>query len=232
MVGVTIDDGGISVPSQLGVYPKIRIDSCLLQWELSLSSSLNPIRRIERYLQARNLASDMEGMLSRLGSRLEDQRHVYGMVITEGNTTDSLLVSTVRIFDRYPSDSAIYVLVERLRQFIARNGGLEAGYPMLNVTNQVGGMYKVEVGLPTNKEMKGDGDIRWIQLVRVKFLEADVRGGDSTVRKAVSQMANYIGDYQRTIMGIPYQSLITDRMKEQDTTKWMTRLYVPIYPLH
>jgi len=232
MVEVTIDDDGMSVPSQLAVYPKIRIDSCLLQWELSLSSGLNPIRRIERYRQAKNLVSDMEGALSRLGSRLEDQRQVYGMVITEGNTKDSVLVSTQQIFDRYPSDSAIYVMVEKLRQFIGRNGGLETGYPMLNVTNQVGGTCKVEVGLPTDKETKGEGNIRWVRLVRVQFLEADVRGGDSTVREAVSQMANYISDYQRTMMGIPYQSLITDRMKERDTTRWMTKLYVPIYPQH
>jgi hypothetical protein len=172
----------------------------------------------------------MQGVLLRLGSRLEDQRLVYGIVITEGNTTDSALVSTERTFDQYPSDSVIYGLVAKLRQFVERNGGHETGYPMLNVTKELGGMCKVEVGLPIDGHMDGKGDIRWRQLIRVVFLEADVQGGDSTVRKAVGQMANYISDYQRTVMAIPYQSLITDRMKERDTTKWVTRLYVPVFP--
>jgi hypothetical protein len=186
--------------------------------------------RIERYRQAKILAGDMEGVLSRLGSRLEDQRLIYGMVITEGNTLDSMLVSTVRTLDRYPSDSAVYALVEKLRHFIVRNGGHETGYPMLNVTNQLGGAFKVEVGLPTDKDMKDDGDVRWRRLIRVVFLEADVRGGDGTVREAERQMANYISDFHRTVMAIPYQSLITDRIKEPDTTKWITRFYVPVYP--
>jgi hypothetical protein len=33
-------------------------------------------------------------------------------------------------------------------------------------------------------------------------------------------------------MAIPYQSLVTDRMKEPDTMKWLTRLYVPVFPIH
>jgi hypothetical protein len=227
---VTIDDRGISIPSQLEVFPKVRIDSCVLQWGLNLPSSVNPFLRIERYRQAKKLEADMAEVLSRLGSRLEDQRLMYGMSIVEGNTTDSMLVSTVQIFDRYPSDSAVYGLVYKLRRFIARNGGHESGSPMLNVTNQLGGMYKAEIGLPTDREMKDEGDIRWRRLIRVVFLVSEVRGGDSRIREAVTQMGNYISDYQRTVMAIPYQSLVTDRMKEADTTRWVTKLYVPVYP--
>ncbi|HUB62265.1 MAG TPA: hypothetical protein VL978_16230 [Puia sp.] len=232
MVDVMIDDGGTGLPSRLSVVPSIRIDSCLLRWEAGFSSGLNPIARIERYQQAKKLGAVMQGILSRLGSRLEDQRLVYGMVITEGNTMDSALVSTERIFDHYPSDSVIYSLIGKLRLFVGQNGGHETGYPMLNVTKELQGRCKVEVGVPIDGYMNGKGSIHWRRLIRVVFLEADVRGGDRTVRKAVSQMANYISDYQRTVMAIPYQSLITDRMKERDTTKWVTRLYVPVFPIH
>lgn len=231
MVDVMIDDRGLRIPSRLSVVPNIRVDSCSLRWEVDLSSGLNPIGRIERYRRAKSLGSDMQGILAGLGSRLEDQRLVYGMEITEGNTTDSALVSTVRTFDHYPSDSVIYSLIGKLQQFVERNGGHETGYPMLNVTGELRGEYKVEVGLPIDGFMAGKGDINWRRLIRVVFLEADVRGGDRTVRKAVSQMANYISDYQRTVMAIPYQSLVTDRMQERDTTKWVTRLYVPVYPV-
>jgi hypothetical protein len=45
----------------------------------------------------------------------------------------------------------------------------------------------------------------------------------------MGQMKNYISDYQRTVMAIPFQSLVTDRRKEADTTKWLTKLYFPIF---
>src|SRR5580692_8900517 len=35
MIDVRIDDRGTSVPSRLSVFPNVRIDSCLLRWELS-----------------------------------------------------------------------------------------------------------------------------------------------------------------------------------------------------
>jgi hypothetical protein len=232
MLDVSIVDGGMVLASRVTIVPNVQIDSCALQWETELSSGLNPIRRIGRYRQAKRLAADMEKMLSRLGSRLEDQRRVYGMVIKEskGNSTDSMLVSIQRVFGRYPSDSAVYALVGILRQFVLRNGGQEAGPPMLNVTTEVRGGFKAEVGLPTDKIIADKGDIRWRELIRVQFLEAEVRGGDYTIRDAVRQMGNYISDYQRTVMGLPYQSLMTDRIKETDTTKWVTRLFVPVFP--
>jgi hypothetical protein len=232
MVDVRIDDSGTSVQSRLSALPSVRIDSCVLRWEVGLASGLNPIGRIERYRQAKKLAADIQKLLSGIGSRLEDQRLVYGMVITEGNTTDSALVSTERIFDQYPSDSMIYGLIGKLRQFVGRNGAHETGYPMLNVTQELKGTCKVEVGLPIDRTINGEGEIGWRRLIRVVFLVADVRGGDYTVRQAVSQMGNYISDYKRTVMAIPYQSLVTDRMKEPDTTKWLTRLYVPVFPIH
>jgi hypothetical protein len=232
MVDVRIDDSGTSVQSRLSALPSVRIDSCVLRWEVGLASGLNPIGRIERYRQAKKLAADIQKLLSGIGSRLEDQRLVYGMVITEGNTTDSALVSTERIFDQYPSDSVIYGLIEKLRRFVGRNGAHETGYPMLNVTQELKGTCKVEVGLPIDRTINGEGEIGWRRLIRVVFLVADVRGGDYTVRQAVSQMGNYISDYKRTVMAIPYQSLVTDRMKEPDTTKWLTRLYVPVFPIH
>lgn len=232
MVDVSVEDDAESLPSQLAVYPNVRIDSCTLQWVLTLPSGPNPITRIERYLEAKRLAAGMQATLSKLGSRLEDQRLMYGMDISEGNTMDSVLVSTVRVFDRYPSDSAIYLLIGKLRQFVRQHGGHVAGYPMVNVTNQLRGTCKVEVGLPTDRLLSAGSNILARRLIRVVFLVADVHGGDGTVREAVRQMANYVSDYQRTVMAIPYQSLVTDRMKERDTTKWITRLFVPVFPIH
>jgi hypothetical protein len=37
-----------------------------------------------------------------------------------------------------------------------------------------------------------------------------------------------VQDHQRVAPAIPFQSLVTDRTKQPDTSKWVTRLYWPI----
>jgi hypothetical protein len=229
MVEVTIDDGGLIIPTRLSVFPKVSIDSSELQWELNLPSGLNPVRRIGRYREVKRIEANMGAFLGQLRANLEDQEKVYGISIRETSTTDSVLISRRQIFGQYPADSAVYVLVGKLKQFVMGHGGRETGYPMLNVTRRPGGDFEVRVALPTDKVMRSDGIVECRELIHGKYLEADVHGGDGRVRDAMDQMRNYISDYQRTVMAIPFQSLVTDRMKETDTTKWLTKLYFPIF---
>jgi len=57
---------------------------------------------------------------------------------------------------------------------------------------------------------------------------ADVIGGSYTVEDALKQMKIYMNDYQKRAMALPFQSLVTDRSKQPDTLKWITRIYTPI----
>jgi hypothetical protein len=59
-------------------------------------------------------------------------------------------------------------------------------------------------------------------------LRAEVKGGNATVEEALHQMKIFISDYQKTAMAIPFESLVTDRSKEPDTSKWITRIYTPV----
>ena len=61
------------------------------------------------------------------------------------------------------------------------------------------------------------------------ILVAEVRGGVSTVKQAFRNLSNYVGDYGRQSPALPFESLVTDRLKETDTTKWVTKLYFPVY---
>jgi hypothetical protein len=38
----------------------------------------------------------------------------------------------------------------------------------------------------------------------------------------------YKDDYQRVSPAIPFYSLITDRLKEPDSSKWITKIYFPV----
>jgi hypothetical protein len=229
MVELTIDDGQSSRPGRLSVFPNVNIDSSVLQLEVFLPSNLNPVRRLRYGGEVQRIRVEGVSFLTRLKTNLEDQQKVYGVSIRETSTADSMLVERRQIFGQYPSDSAIYVLIGKLQQFIRSHGGRETGYPMFNVTKGMGGGFEVRVALPTDKKMKADGIVEWRQLIHGKYLETDVRGGDGEVRSAMAQMRNYISDYKRTAMAIPFQSLVTDRRKEPDTTKWLTKIYFPIF---
>ena len=60
------------------------------------------------------------------------------------------------------------------------------------------------------------------------ILVVEVRGDQQTINEAIKQIEKYITDYQRSIIAIPFQSLITDRSKESDSTKWITKIYYPV----
>jgi len=60
------------------------------------------------------------------------------------------------------------------------------------------------------------------------ILEGEVKNGPYTIDAAMEQLEVYRADHQYTSPAIPYQLLVTDRLKETDTSKWITKLYYPI----
>lgn len=228
-VEMVVGGNGKEVLGLLSVFPSIRDDSCYLLWGCSLEGGLNPIKRINQYQRAKELQSDMEVILGDLRSYLEKEDHVYGISINEESTKDNLLVESTRMAGRYPSTGDIYSLVKKLQGFILLHHGLVTGYPMVNIMEK-GRKFELRVAIPTNQPVPEKDSITNRTLPGNKFLEAEVKGGDATVNEALAQMNNYISDYHRTVMGIPFLSLETDRSAEPDSTKWMTRIYCPIFP--
>jgi hypothetical protein len=84
------------------------------------------------------------------------------------------------------------------------------------------------VAIPVGSRMMSEGDFLFSRLVPGKFLFTEVKGGPAAVDRALSGIKDYIRDYQRTVMAVPFQSLVTDRMQEPDSTRWVTRIYYPV----
>ena len=60
------------------------------------------------------------------------------------------------------------------------------------------------------------------------ILITEVKGGPEEIKKAYRQVELYISDFQRVAPAIPFESLVTDRRAEKDSTKWITRIYYPV----
>jgi hypothetical protein len=141
---------------------------------------------------------------------------------------DSLIVEKTRFLAVNPTTADIYADVRKVRSYILAHGGRVTGYPKVNVTKRKDG-YLLRVALPTDAHIPGSGDIKMNELYQGRHLETEVRGGDATINEAMKQMSNYISDYQRTVIAVPFLSLVTDRMAEPDSTKWITRIYYPVF---
>jgi hypothetical protein len=227
-VGIEIHHKEVELTSRLTVYALINKDSCFLQWEFKLNASLDPLKRIGQYREASRLKDSMSVVMSSLKDYLEKKENVYGLTIHEGMVPGGVLEEGSWMLRNYPVTDTIYQKVRILEQFIAAHGQPVTGHPMVNVTPLTSGLFHLRVALPTDKEIPGSANIQPRNLPTDNFLYADVRGGEGTVHAAFGRMDDYISDYGRTKMAIPFLVFVTDRRTEPDTAKWTTRIYYPI----
>jgi len=171
-----------------------------------------------------------EADLNYIGSITIDENLMDAANIIENEKVQfQNLVSDKESFSHYPTTEDVYAIVSRLRNYIRQAGAKELFSPMLNIKKTDSTNYTAQVGLPVDKALPGKDDItsKWM-MKGGNILSAEVTGGQKQIEEAQKQMELYIMDYQRAIIAIPFQMLITDRTKETDSTKWITRLYYPV----
>ncbi|HEY6900748.1 MAG TPA: hypothetical protein VI233_08905 [Puia sp.] len=210
------------VESRISVLPGTGIDSTILQWECRMKGS--------SYWRANKVGDNIGELLDTAAAFLSDQKNVYATDIREGSTRDSCLAVTRVELGLYPTTKDMYAQVDRLRAYIQQLGARETGHPMVNVTPVMDSVrFKLMVAIPVDRDIPRNGEFYGTRLVPAKFLIADVKGGEASVKKVIKGMEDYIRDYRRTVMAIPYQSLITERPSQPDTTKWETRIFYPVF---
>lgn len=225
---ITINKGTDSVLTEL-IFVPLQTDSIELSWNGSKKSDVNPVNRLQNLSWSKDLNADINLLLQKIRSFYSDGDNLYGFHIEKALVPDSNLISTSTTSKSYPTTEVIYTLVDKLKNYIQKNDAKELGYPMLNIYRNPDSAYLIRVAIPTDKKLKDSGDIqyRWM-LQGGNILVAEVKGGPHQVEKAFSKMENFVDDHQRIAPAIPFQSLVTDRRQEPDTSKWITRVYWPV----
>ena len=98
----------------------------------------------------------------------------------------------------------------------------------MNVRQLDDGSFESQVAIPTNRFLANDGKIESRRMVPGNFITAEIHGGPYTVNEAINQMNYFISEYNKAQIANPFQLLVTNRLSESDTSKWITRLYVPV----
>jgi hypothetical protein len=225
---ISIADKNRSVPSALNIVWK-NTDTTELAWAVAIPTSFNPFKRFQIYFESNKIADDIDHILRRLQSYFSKIKNVYDYDIKRGFVTDSFLVSTFATSRGYPSIDFSYHLIDRLKKYIADNGAKESGFPMLNVSTNDSITYLTRVGIPVDRMVPSSKEISFKRMpAGGNMLVVDIKGGPASANNALHQAQNFILDYHESAPAIPFFSLITDRRKESDTSRWQTRIYYPV----
>jgi len=222
-ISINASKNNIRINTILNIFPLSK-DSIITQWQCSFTSSINPIKRIAEYHEARNIKETMTDLLFNLKFFLDKKSNVYGVDINEIISKDSTLVAIKLVTSNYPATQEIYLLVKKLHNYIEYQKAIETNYPMLNVKKTSDNKFETMVAIPVNKKLEGQGQIFPSRFVPWKTMTAVVEGGNWTIKQATQQMQLFIQDYNRTPYAISFESLITDRSLQPDTLKWISKI--------
>jgi hypothetical protein len=227
-VELNLSVSGRQVPLSLLLIP-VRNDSSLVQWTSSLPPIHGLFSKWKKYSMALRIKETVDNALSRFANYLKHDENVYGFHVNQQSTVDTLLVAARFKSPKYPSLAGVYEHIHQLESYLEEKGATRTGYPMLNTTMNYDSSYKCMVAIPINKKIDDRGDMFFVRMVPARFLTMEFTGGPYTIRHAHNVMQQYFADYKRVAMAIPFEYLVTDREKETDTTKWVTRIYAPVY---
>ena len=227
-IAATIDNNGDSVKAFFQVS-RLTADSTIFQWGFTYAYSSNPIKRIQQYFGLQNLKTDLKNFITAVEPYFEKEENIYGMRVEQQKVKDSSLISMKQTFDHYPTTEDVYRMVNTLKEYVQKKKGEQTNPPMLNIFPVTETSYEVMVAIPTRWDLPEEGNFKLKKMVLGNILVGEVQGGLSTIMKAEKQMANYVFDYGKASPAIPFQSLITDRSIETDSSKWITRLNYPIF---
>ena len=227
-VDVLIRHDNLDLKSTINITPLVR-DSIAIQWRCTMVSGSNPVSRIFRYNEATRVKKNMADILEHFQTFMQNLDNVYGIHIDQTSTKDTLLICTKSQTSRYPTTADTYELINKLRKFIDVHGARQTGIPMRNITMMDSGVYQMMVAIPIDKFLEKKNEFFPNRLIPGQFLVAEVKGGQNSIDEAQRQIRLYMEEYKRLSMAIPFESLITDRSIQPDTTKWVTKLFNPVF---
>lgn len=230
-IDIRIQQGDRAYDSRLTLMSLGNQDSSLLQWETKLHCGRNPVNRVCQYLRASRLRNAMDGALAQASVFAEKRENLYGVDIEVGTLRDTLLIATQMGKMGMPTNEDIYAQVGKLSTYISEMHCHASNSPICNISPDTGrsGGYRLMVAIPVDCRLEGRGEFSFKRLIPWKYLIGEVKGGTGSVDSAFRSMDKFIRDYQLTVMAIPFQMLVTDRRRERDSTRWVTRIYYPIF---
>jgi effector-binding domain-containing protein len=204
-------------------------DSSALQWSAEIEAGKMPVQRIRRYFNAVVLKKSIDTMLSKLQQFMSNTGNLYGIPVSEIRLKDSLFATTKIQTLGYPSTAIIYKGITSLTNYAVAQKAKITDAPMLHVQQTDSTHYEAFIGLPLNKRVPSTKEIKVKEMpYGGSMFVTELRGGPQKIALALHNLSLYQKDSGRPSPAIPFEILITDRLTETDTSRWITRIYYPV----
>jgi hypothetical protein len=203
-------------------------DSTGIEWGDTLYTGKNPFTRLRQYQRAIALKKQMNLVMNKMTSFLDDKSKIYSANIVRAQLKDEPLLSKRVIMDHDPTAEDAYRLIAEVRNNVTSQGDSAVGPAMKYSSAIDSNNYELMVAVPTSRMLRSGNGFIAKGLVGGNLIATEIRGGEWTIKKAWENIRQYKADYKLSSPAIPFESMITDRTKEPDTSKWITRIYYPL----
>lgn len=200
-----------------------------VNWVAQILYPKNPIKRMIANNQPEKITVAITGLLKHLKLYLENEDKVYGIPIRLGKITDTVMLATKLVLPYYPSNKQVYESIAQLKKQIKNQNAQQTNVEMLNITAIDKKNFQVTIAIPINKTIKPSAKTFINKMIVGNVLVSQVKGGRKTIENAFVQMKNYCNAHKLTSPAMPFQILLTNRMLQPDSTKWLTKINYPIY---
>ena len=221
-------DGQDTIYTKIILAP-LKIDTINLIWTTKFNTGKNPFGKLRTYQKAIQIKERITELLISMKIFLENKEAIYSLKIEKDKVKDPLLLTAKFKTTLYPTTIEIYKLIKELKDQIILKNINETGNPMIHVRLLDSNNYETMVAIPINKEIVFDNKFAIKKMILGNLLVTDVKGGSTTIQTAYKTLETYILDYHLISPAMPYESLITNRLIESDTSKWKTKVYYPIF---
>jgi hypothetical protein len=225
---LTIKNSNVEMPANL-VFAAGSREQVRITIAGSARTGVNPIERAGNYFKSQAVGDNVQEVLDHLKKFLANDNNVYQLDLKLTKVQDSIVLATKIVTSTYPVTATVYNLVNKLRLHIKQQNGIETAPPMLNVNQIAANRFEVMVGIPLKNMIKTGNNIFINKMVLGNIIEAQVKGGTSSIIAGENRLKTYVKDYELISPAMPFESMVTNRDKEPDTAKWITRLYYPIF---
>jgi hypothetical protein len=201
---------------------------------LSLQSVIdlehNPMKRIKALLLSDKLKSTFHEIIEKQSAYFSSVKNLYDVNIQETTVQFEFYATLTKNFSTPPTVAQQYAMIDDVRKYVQKHNANEKGAPMLNVTQIGNNEFYTQVAIPTDVQLPAQGEVKskWM-LKGGHILKAEVKGGPQLIANAKVQMHNYILDNHKNQVAIPFEALITNRLEQRDSSKWVTEIYFPVY---
>ncbi len=191
--------------------------------------SKNPLKKAVQYLSYNKEKEDYVDFMRMLKEHFSSVEKVYGFKIEQQKVPNSSYISTKQSYHHFPTVDEIYSLIDELNQYILLQKSKAVNFPILNIHTDNNKEYEVMVAIATDQNLTSNNKFFLKNMMLGNILVAEVKGGNTLIDQCQQAMKYYVEDYQKSSPAISFQRLITNRLIEKDSTKWITTINYPIF---